>query len=373
VNGEFIMFWLTIKNSSRGKMMIDRSESNPTSVLIAGIGGGSLGLEIFKSLKHAGGYRLIGTDVSDKAYGLYESGFEKTYLLQRTKGKEYASQLLNICLKEKIDVLAPGAEEVHTIVSLHRELFKREGIFLMLNSEEVVSLCSDKTKTLKFLEKNGIPVPYTKDLESAEDPMGFDRYPCVVKPTSSSGASNLVFIAENEEEANFFVRYLMRRGFRPTLQEYIESHDEFTVGVLSTPSGEIIDSIAVKRFLEQKLSIMLRYGDRIISSGWSHGLIDDFPEVRQQAERIAKALKSKWSLNIQGRLAKNGVFYPFEVNPRHSGTTYLRTLAGFNEPHVLLQYCLKGHLVRPQISRKGYYLRSFAERYVPKGEVKTRD
>jgi len=353
--------------------MRNANPSRILTVLIAGIGGGSLGLEIFKSLQYAGGYRLIGTDVSEKAYGLYEEGFQKTYLLQRAQGPEYALQLMDICSQEKVDTVAPGAEEVHRILSENRQLFEREGILLMLNSEEVVDLCSDKTETLKFLKEKGIPVPDTKEVLSEKDVKGFGKFPCVVKPATSAGGSNMVFVADNEEEAVFFVKYLMQRGFRASLQEYKNSREEYTVGVLSAPSGEIVGSIALKRSHEHKLSYVLKYDDMVISSGWSQGLIDDFSEVRQQAEHIARVLKSRWALNIQGRLDSQEVFYPFEINPRHSGTTYLRALAGFNEPHILLQRCLRGYSTSPQPLRKGYYLRSFIEKYVPKEDIKTYD
>jgi carbamoyl-phosphate synthase large subunit len=352
---------------------IDLVSNREMTVLIAGIGGPGLGLEIFKSLQYAGGYHLIGTDVSETAYGLYEEGFDRTYLLQRTEETEYALQLLHICLKEKVDAIAPGAGEIHSILSNNRQMFEREGLFLMLNSEKVFNLCSDKTKTLKFLKDKGIPVPEIVDIASEEDVKGFGKFPCVVKPAALTGGGNLVFIAENEEEAGFFVRYLMRRGFIASLQEYINSLEEYTVGVVSAPSGEILGSIALKRSLEQRLSYISRYGDRIITSGWSQGLIDDFPEIRQQAEHIVEVLDSRWAINIQGRLDNHGVFYPFEINPRQSNTTYLRTLAGFNEPHILLQRCLRQRLVAPQPLIKGYYIRNFVEKYIPKEEVKKYD
>lgn len=336
------------------------------AVLIAGIGGGSLGLEIFKSLRYAGGYRLIGTDITEKAYGLNEDGFEHTHLLFRSQEKEYALQLLDICLKYKVDAIAPGAEEVHRILSNNRQIFEQEGILLMINSKEVIDLCLNKSKTLQFLKQNGIPIPVSTDIASEEDVEGFARFPCIVKPAAASGGSNLVFIAENVEEALFFVGYLRRRCYEATLQEYIISTDEFTVGVLSSPSGEILGSIALKRFLEPKLSYSLRYNDRVISSGWSQGEINNFVEVRRQAEQISRLLNSRWALNIQGRLDSHGVFYPFEINPRHSGTTYLRALAGFNEPHILLQCCLRGKLPPSQPLKRGYYLRSFVEKYVSK-------
>ena len=47
----------------------------PVRVMIAGIGGASLGTEIRKSLTLAGGYEIYGCDVSKTAYGLYEDEF----------------------------------------------------------------------------------------------------------------------------------------------------------------------------------------------------------------------------------------------------------------------------------------------------------
>jgi carbamoyl-phosphate synthase large subunit len=343
------------------------------TVLIAGIGGGSLGLELFKSLRDTGRYRLIGTDISERAYGFSERGFDQTYLLSRTDSREYAARLLEIGLQEKVEAIAPGAEEVHKILSGQREMFQAAGILLMLNSEEVIDLCADKLRSLQFLADHGLPAPAHKEIEADEDIETFQAFPCVVKPARASGGSNLVFIAEDEAEALFFVNYIRRRGYHPFLQEYIESTDEYTVGVLSSPSGEILGSIALRRFLDTKLSYNLRYDNRVISSGWSQGEIDDFEGVRRQAEAIARTLESRWALNIQGRLDHNGVFYPFEINPRHSGTTYLRALAGFNEPDILLQYSLKGCSPPPLSLKKGYYVRSLAEAYLPKGASGRRD
>lgn len=338
------------------------------TVLIAGMGGGSLGLEMFKCLRDTGRYRLIGTDISEKAYGFSEKGFDQTYLLDRTGSREYAARLLEIALQEKVDAIAPGAEEVHKILSGQRELFQSAGIMLMINSEEVIELCADKLKSLQFLAEQGLATPAHQEIETDRDIEAFQAFPCVVKPARASGGSNLVFLAEDEAEALFFVNYIRRRGYLPFLQEYIESTDEYTVGVLSSASGEILGSIALRRFLDTKLSYNLRYDNRVISSGWSQGEIDDFEPVRRQAEAIARTLKSRWALNIQGRLDHKGVFYPFEINPRHSGTSYLRALAGFNEPDILLQYSLKGCAPPPLFLKKGYYVRSLAEAFIPKKE-----
>ncbi|MBF0103086.1 MAG: hypothetical protein HQK77_19480, partial [Desulfobacterales bacterium] len=52
-----------------------------SKVMIAGIGGASLGTELLKCLEAAGGYTIFGCDISPLAYGHYMSGFERTYVV----------------------------------------------------------------------------------------------------------------------------------------------------------------------------------------------------------------------------------------------------------------------------------------------------
>ena len=63
--------------------------------MIAGVGGASLGTEIYKSLQLAGGYEIYGCDVSKTAFGPYEQGFAKSYRVTRNN---YVGDVLTACL-----------------------------------------------------------------------------------------------------------------------------------------------------------------------------------------------------------------------------------------------------------------------------------
>ncbi len=63
-------------------MRSDNSKSS-VRVMIAGIGGASLGTELCKSLKLAKRYEVFGCDISSTAYGLHDKDFSKTYLIGR--------------------------------------------------------------------------------------------------------------------------------------------------------------------------------------------------------------------------------------------------------------------------------------------------
>jgi len=180
---------------------------------------------------------------------------------------------------------------------------------------------------------------------------------------------------------DFFVNYLMKQNLKPLVQEYLDSYDEeYTVGVLTDIlDGKLIGSIAIKRQILSGLSSKIKVKNRctdkiktdmlIISSGYSQGIIDDFPEVRKRCEEIALELGTMGPINIQCRKVKEKV-YPFEINPRFSGTTSIRALVGYNEPDILIRkQLLKEETTRIHY-KKGVVVRGLSERYIPFDEVK---
>jgi len=201
------------------------------------------------------------------------------------------------------------------------------------------------------------------------DEFGDFPTPCVVTPTTGTGGRRFVFLASDPNEAHLYLRYVLDNCHTALLQEYVPLDEgEFTIGVLSLPDGKTFSSVALKRLFHAKLSVMTKTSVGLISSGYSQGLIDDFPDLCQQAERIAEALGSRGPINVQARV-RDGILLPFEINPRFSASTFLRALAGFNEIDIFVHYLLTGIFPpRPQI-RPGYYLRSLTETFAPKEQV----
>jgi len=349
----------------------DRTRASTVVVTAVGASGG-LGQEIFKALKLAGGWRLVGVDASKTGIGLYLEGFAKTALVPKANSPNYVESLLDLCGEEEAVAVAPGSEPETLIIAANRGRFVSEGILPMVNELEVIRLCSNKAALFERLEKLATPCPITRLVTNPND-VDIGQYPVIVKPARATGGSRFCFIAEGPAEAKFFTQYLLDRDIAPIVQQYIPtSDDEYTVGVTSVPDGAVIGSIALKRQLQSRLSYSTRYlspppsyEDRVVSSGVSQGLIDSFHEIQQQCEWIAHQLGSRWCLNIQGRLW-NKVFYPFEINPRHSGTTYLRAMAGWNEPDILLKWCLNGVLPERKAPKRGFYLRGLTELFVDK-------
>ena len=342
-------------------------------VLIAGLGGGSHGLEVMKSLRLSDiEYYICGADMSPHSMGLFKA--DKGYVIPRAVHEDYIPNILDICEKESIDVIIHGSESDLKVLSENRETFKERGIFLPLNTKEVIETCMNKKDTFIYLEKKGIRIPKTVAIASENDISQIDFFPCVIKPYKGTGGSRNTFIAQDKQELDFFCKYMMKYGSESLVQEYMGSYDsEFTVGILSDKNGDIISSVAIKRSILSGLSNRLYvkslrnpHDILAISSGISQGEIINNTKILNQCKTIAKAIESKGPLNIQCRLVNDEV-YPFEINPRFSGTTYLRALVGINEPDLLIRkYILKEKISYNLQPREGLILRGLEEMYIDK-------
>src|SRR6266850_3457499 len=91
-------------------------------VLVAGVGGASLGTEILKSLTLAGHYETFGCDISPYAYGLYESSLKKTFLIDRDN---YAQSVLEVCRGCNAQVIIPGGERPLLLLGAAEDIFRR--------------------------------------------------------------------------------------------------------------------------------------------------------------------------------------------------------------------------------------------------------
>ena len=347
------------------------------NVLVTGVGGGGHGNEVIKTLRLAKTpYRIIAADMSRTSLGLYQTDI--SYILPPAYDPEYIDALLDLCRKEEVKVLITGSEPELKVVSVNRQCFSNVGILTLINDAHVIDLCMNKWATMCFLIENGFHAPRSILLEKDDDCTKVERMPVVVKPAVGGGGSNLVFIAQDYEELSFFTRYILRSGGIPMAQEYLGTpDDEYTVAVMTTFDGELVGSLAVHRYILSGLSSNMKIRGRIgsytghtlaLSSGISQGEIEDRPEVQRECERLAKAIGSKGPLNVQLRVVGGNV-YPFEINPRFSGTTAFRALAGYNEPDILIRHHLLGEPIGPVSYEYGMVMRGLIERFIRPEEM----
>lgn len=292
------------------------------SIAVSGAGGGA-GQSILKALQGTG-YRIIGLDGEALGTGLY--AVPSSYVIPYANHPAFIDRLLEICREESCELLFPGLDA--ELPSLGRNIarFAAVGTRVIVSNPEVIEVADNKLKTFQFLREHGISVPETIDMSAHEPGCELPLpLPFILKPRVGGARSKSVYLIK--DEARF--RQLevdVSVPLRDFIAQAYVSGDEYTCGTVSIENRHI-GTIVMRR--------ILRDGDTYKCFSVKH------PRIEQEVSKVINALKPTGALNIQLRL-QGETPYIFELNARHSGTTYARALAGFNEPKMLADYFLKG-------------------------------
>lgn len=344
------------------------------NVMLTGVGGGGHGEQILKALRLGKvKYNIVGGDMSSISKGLME--VDTPYILPAANDPSYIDTVIKICKKHNVKALFHGSEPELRVMSDNRDQIEGEGIFLPINPKRVIDICMDKYQTMKFLEESNFSFPRSVAVRNIEELESINFNPTVLKPSVGGGGSANLFLAQSKDELMTFGKYLLNIYPEFIVQEYVGTPEgEFTVGVLISMDGELINSIAVKRMILSSLSNRIKVPNLTgneklgktlaISSGVSQGEIGRYEEVTKKCEELALKLGCKGAVNIQCRY-QEGKVYVFEINPRFSGTTSLRAMVGYNEPDVLIRKHLLGETIEPFFSySSGYIMRGLQEVYI---------
>jgi carbamoyl-phosphate synthase large subunit len=287
------------------------------TILITGVGGG-VGQSIIKSLQESQ-FRLIGVDGETLGTGLYT--VDKAYRVPYANDPGYVDRLLEICEIEKCSLIFPGLDAELIPLGAHATHFTEFGVTPVVSPADVIRTGDNKYATALFLQKNGFPAPQTQLVtDNLLDKLGF---PFVLKPLEGGARSKGVYIIEEEQELKYRLSTIDNDNY--VAQEYIQG-DEYTCGSINFDG--ICHGVIVMRRI-------LRDGDTYKAFVINDAQLENF--VRD----VAEALKPFGPCNFQLRV-RDGTPFIFEINPRCSGTTYSRTLAGFNEPLMTAEYLLMG-------------------------------
>jgi carbamoyl-phosphate synthase large subunit len=286
-------------------------------VAVTGVGG-IVGQSIIKALSDTP-YPVLGFDASEMAAGLY--AVPKGYVVPKSKDASYVDRILEICVAEEIGYLFLGLDMELPIFARAASRFREAGVIPIISPTEVIDLGDDKLETVRFLESLGLPAPQTFDY--SEDAVREIGFPLVLKPRKEGSRSQGVFIVRNEAELRAAAPQINKANC--VVQECIEG-DEYSCGSI-TFNGDCRGVMVMKR--------TLRDGDTHKAHIIRH------PKIEAHVKKVAEALKPFGPCNFQLRL-RNGIPYIFEINPRFSGGTAIRALAGFNEPLMTLEFLERG-------------------------------
>jgi len=224
------------------------------------------------------------------------------------------------------------------------------GLPFLLNSE-IIDLFHQKERLREFLNVNEINTVKYATLNSINDSVNWDSFPCVVKPTDSQGQKGLKLVNRKEElnEALIF-------AFSKTTAEMVII-EEFLTGVEISANIIVQDSnVYVNEFTER-----LVFGHEYFGLPKGHSIpIRNVPkDVISEAEKITVNLIKKLQISdavlyIQMKVTNEGPKI-IEVAPRLDGCHIWR-LIKYAKGYDLRKYaidCLTGQKILHFPTNKG--------------------
>lgn len=243
-----------------------------------------------------------------------------------------------------IKILFVGVDfELIKFAKFKQEIYKTTGCRVVVCDPYVIEIADDKYLTAEFLKEHGLTYPSSYlSVEAAKE----EIFPMIVKPRVGA-RSRGVSLVNNQEELRIAVDGLSD----PVIQECVGDHStEYTCGVIFL-DNEVKHTIALKRTLKEGNTFLSYYSKK------------DDDQLRPYLVDVANALKPEGSCNFQLRLDSNNVPKIFEINARHSGTTYVRSLFGYYEIEYIIKYYLGMKLPEFQV-KEGTVVRFFEEFFV---------
>mgnify|MGYP004537924773 CR=1 FL=1 len=258
--------------------------------------------------------KLIAVDLVETAPALY---FADEHLrIKRVLEEGYVDELIDICKNKSINLIIPTIDTELKVLSENKERIEKEtSAQIMVSDKEAISIMRDKYKTYEFLKKNGFNVPIVisdKDIENKNY-----KFPLFIKPFDGSSSINN-FKVENEEELNFFRKYVSK----PIIQEFIQGQ-EYCVDIFTDFDGNPITIVPKKRVAAREGEIM------------KAEIVKD-RRIIDTMKKLVEVIKPKGEINVDCMVNDKEINI-IEINGRFAGGSPISFEAGANSPLNLLK------------------------------------
>ncbi|MCS5489199.1 NAD-dependent epimerase/dehydratase family protein [Algoriphagus limi] len=336
-------------------------------VAISCIGSG-VGQSVINSLKNSNiSFFTLGLGTNPYAYGSYEcDAFDYTKSIYE---EGFIDDLIKKCESYEIDLVIPGLDDEALLYAKNLEKFNKAGLKTIVSDVGLIELCRDKERMSEVLNPivNIFVKSYKKEEIRDNLEKGIVNFPFIAKPRGGFASRGIEIIRQEKD-----------------LEKIQDYHilQELAAPLKSDPNYAVFQTQIEKNINPQvaEISIQLVYGEdqnllgkmasyNKLRSGVPIEILPyDQPEMWEVIDQLAPELLKlglRGPINIQGRMTEKGLKI-FEMNPRFTGITGLRSLMGFNEVESCVKEFLGIDKGRNQINinRRKFGMRQTADKVV---------
>jgi carbamoyl-phosphate synthase large subunit len=313
--------------------------------------GSLIGQGILKSIQKsplANEVTITGFDYFERTIGSYWC--QQNYLLPDIlKTPDVLPQWIEVIKaaihKHSITLLFIGVDfELPILAGIREQLLQETGCEVMVSNGDVIAIADDKYLTYKFLRDNNLGHPATFLPE--EYTAGALPFPLIVKPRIGARSRDVIVVKDAAQ-----LKDAVARVSGAVIQELVgNAATEYTCGIIFL-DGELKASIVLNRSLREGNTFKSVFSQQVDK------------RIYDYIKDVAYCLKPYGSCNLQLRVDEKGQPKIFEINARHSGTTYIRSLFGYNEVEYIINY--KSGKKTPAFDlREGTVIRYYDEFFV---------
>jgi|SRR5690242_1848562 len=293
-----------------------------TTILFSSVGRRTQLIQCFRcALKKMGleGY-FVGIDATRSAPAAH---FVDEFIhVPRCDAPNFVEIVSELCRVKNVALLLPIIDAELLLYALRAEEFANFGTRVAISSPGAIDLCLDKRKSNRWLTENGFPTVRQTTIELMLRRPEEWRFPLIAKPRCGS-ASVGVRVLRSMDSAHEQAKESL-----DLIVEEIAEGDEYTVNAFVNRSGRCVCAVPHHR-------LEVRAGE--VSKGITAKNAKIMRLITEVVERMPGAYGP---LNVQGFLAKDGVFKITEINPRFGGGYPLAHEAGVDFPRWLLDELL---------------------------------
>jgi carbamoyl-phosphate synthase large subunit len=302
------------------------------NILVSGASG-IVGYGCMRSLRKSNlPLTIIATSIyEDSIANVFCDIFEKAPF---TSDACYLDWLINIIQKYNIDLIIPCIEADVFKWNENRSALGKTKAKIVLNTESLINLCQDKwlfyEKLNNYLPQYVIPSTLSCNFDNITAKFGL---PFLLKPRKGYASKGIVYI---NSEADFLSQK-KNLGSKLMAQPIIGSTEkEYTIAAFFDNNSKLCSHISLKR--------------KLAPAGFTEiANVVKLEQMESILNEMAAVFKPIGVTNFQFRVEKS-VFKLLEINPRISSSTSIRTLFGYNESAMCVNYYLKGLLpIQPEI------------------------
>ncbi len=256
--------------------------------------------------------KIYGADMAGTAPALAYCDYVRKVVAM--KAPDYIDNLLDICKKDKIDLVVPTIDTDLLVLSENLERFEQIGTKVMISAPDKIRICRDKNNTSQFFVDCGLHAPMPVN-DWREYQAG---YPAFIKPKDGSSSIN-AFKVENKEELEVYAGQIEDYIVQPFV-----SGREYTIDIFCDWDGEPISIVPRER-------MQVRAGEVLKTQIYMDQTMID------EAKALCKAFKPCGPMTVQLIRDEQGIDWYIEINPRFGGGAPLSMKAGARSVETILK------------------------------------